>query len=97
MEPVPSGATTVITSRPVKFEGRLALIAVLVHDVTCRIWPVEVPVGVATTLQVPHNEEPNVAPVMVIVVPALTTRPEVLNSGVTDRMAVFILISTAEK
>src|ERR1700733_14768487 len=77
---LPDRASTDSVSRPVKLAGKIAEIAVLVHEVICKICPVVEPAGVATTLQPMHCPlKPN--PLMVIVEPAFTTRGSVLNRG----------------
>ena len=70
-------------------------IAVLCHDVTVRACAVEDPAGVAETWQ-PLHCEPKLAPVRVIVVPAVTARPAAaVDSGVTEKMAAPNLQRTA--
>jgi len=72
-ESEPVAAFTVIVKKPVRLEGSVAVIEVLVHELICSVCEDEEPAGVAVTLQLIHLLLKS-APVMVIVPPALTTR-----------------------
>ncbi len=75
--------------------GSFTEIAVLAHEVTLRACAVEDPAGVTETWQ-PLHCEPKLAPVTVIVVPAVTARPVALvDSGVTEKIAAPNLQRTA--
>ena len=98
MESLPGSASTVIVIRPVKVAGSTALIAVFVHEVTCRVCPVAEPAGVATILQPLHCPLKS-SPAIVIVVPELTTNGSRLNVGPMPIVLIFgpILQRTAEE
>jgi hypothetical protein len=98
MASVPGKACTVIVIRPVKVAGRTALIAVFVHEVTCKICPVVEPAGVAITLQ-PLHDPLKSSPVIVIVEPEFTISGSRLTSGPMPIVLIFgpILQRTAEE
>ena len=92
---VPVDAATCSVCIPDRPAGIFTEIDVLCHDVTVRDCAVEDPAGVSETLQ-PLHCEPKLAPVMVIVVPAVTARPVALvDSGLMEKIAAPNLQRTA--
>ena len=92
---IPVDAVTCSVCMPDRPAGSFTEIAVLAHEVTLRACAVEDPAGVTETWQ-PLHCEPKLAPVTVIVVPAVTARPVALvDSGVTEKIAAPNLQRTA--
>jgi hypothetical protein len=93
----PGIAFTVRVIRPVKLEGRVAVIDVLLHEVTFKTVPLVAPAGVAVTWHPLLHSPLKSDPVMIIAPPELTTRGDIVIKGPTAKMVVSILQRYAEK